>query len=387
MSTETKQRIKGTAITAVQDTPENHTLILRQLKEVAEIGQRLRGDPLDSFVRVKELVQAGLVRLVNGTLQPSSTAVGGSSSSFISSLGIASANSAISVSGSPVNGGSGTITLTANQFGTSVAGIVPASGGGTTNFLRADGTWNAPSGSGGSGGNVTPDTHPSSATNWDDEFEVGSSIDTTGARFSGANPWTIVNNPGSSTNVVEAGGLGLKYKSTSLSVMLVTQPVPASGAWAFVGKLTGYTLSNGYAGAYRSGLVVYNSANGKFVNVGFSANGTSNGTGGYVECNEYNSVTSYNTSFGTIQVSTNVYGAQFPASTPWYFKISYDGTSTLTFAASTTGYPGSFVTLATQTVATFVGAMTGIGLYCGAAAFNSSSDFIYAYWDWFRRVL
>lgn len=31
------------------------------------------------------------------------------------------------------------------------AGFAPASGGGTTNFLRADGTWAAPSGGGGGG--------------------------------------------------------------------------------------------------------------------------------------------------------------------------------------------------------------------------------------------
>jgi len=34
------------------------------------------------------------------------------------------------------------------QFGTSASGIVPASGGGTTNFMRADGTWAAPPGGG-----------------------------------------------------------------------------------------------------------------------------------------------------------------------------------------------------------------------------------------------
>lgn len=32
------------------------------------------------------------------------------------------------------------------------AGLAPASGGGTTNFLRADGTWAAPPGGGGGGG-------------------------------------------------------------------------------------------------------------------------------------------------------------------------------------------------------------------------------------------
>ena len=39
-------------------------------------------------------------------------------------------------------------------FTSTVNGITPASGGGTTNFLRADGTWAAPPGTGG-GGSVT----------------------------------------------------------------------------------------------------------------------------------------------------------------------------------------------------------------------------------------
>ena len=37
-------------------------------------------------------------------------------------------------------------------FTSVAAGVAPASGGGTTNFLRADGTWAAPSGGGGGGG-------------------------------------------------------------------------------------------------------------------------------------------------------------------------------------------------------------------------------------------
>ena len=38
------------------------------------------------------------------------------------------------------------------QFSSVVEGVVPASGGGTTNFLRADGTWVAPAGGGGGSG-------------------------------------------------------------------------------------------------------------------------------------------------------------------------------------------------------------------------------------------
>lgn len=40
-------------------------------------------------------------------------------------------------------------TALLNQFTSSLQGVVPASGGGTTNFLRADGTWAAPGGGGG----------------------------------------------------------------------------------------------------------------------------------------------------------------------------------------------------------------------------------------------
>lgn len=40
-------------------------------------------------------------------------------------------------------------TLAVSAFTSGSAGVVPASGGGTTNFLRADGNWVAPSGGGG----------------------------------------------------------------------------------------------------------------------------------------------------------------------------------------------------------------------------------------------
>lgn len=40
------------------------------------------------------------------------------------------------------------LTLLVNPFTSLLAGVAPASGGGTTNYLRADGTWSAPAGSG-----------------------------------------------------------------------------------------------------------------------------------------------------------------------------------------------------------------------------------------------
>lgn len=49
----------------------------------------------------------------------------------------------------PLTGGgvlSGDLTLAVNTFGDAQAGVVPLSGGGTANFLRADGSWAAPGG-------------------------------------------------------------------------------------------------------------------------------------------------------------------------------------------------------------------------------------------------
>jgi hypothetical protein len=51
----------------------------------------------------------------------------------------------------PLTGGgdlSANRTLAVNTFGSAQAGVVPLSGGGTVNFLRADGTWTTPAGGG-----------------------------------------------------------------------------------------------------------------------------------------------------------------------------------------------------------------------------------------------
>jgi len=66
----TKAGIKSTSIRAPVGTLENHQTVLQQLKETTEIAQRLRGDPLDSFVRVSELVNAGIIRITGGVVQP-----------------------------------------------------------------------------------------------------------------------------------------------------------------------------------------------------------------------------------------------------------------------------------------------------------------------------
>lgn len=75
-------------------------------------------------------------------------ATGGGGS--VSSVGVSSSgtySAALTIGSSPVTS-SGTITITPNLFTSGAAGIVPASGGGTTLFIRADGTWAVPVGTG-----------------------------------------------------------------------------------------------------------------------------------------------------------------------------------------------------------------------------------------------
>ena len=74
------------------------------------------------------------------------TLVSNSANGTVTSVAVSSNGTysdAITVGSSPITT-SGTITLTPNVFGAAAPGIVPLSGGGTTNFLRADGTWEAP---------------------------------------------------------------------------------------------------------------------------------------------------------------------------------------------------------------------------------------------------
>lgn len=97
-----------------------------------------------------------------GTFATWTVNVGGISADGVTSVAVSSANAAISVSGSPITS-TGTISLTANTFTSVDPGVVPASGGGTSNYLRADGTWATPPGGGGSGTVTSVDITPPAA--------------------------------------------------------------------------------------------------------------------------------------------------------------------------------------------------------------------------------
>jgi nitrogen fixation protein len=70
-------------------------------------------------------------------------------------------------------------TTLLDTFTSSLKGLAPASGGGTSNFLRADGTWAAPAGGGGGGADGTV-LSPSQITAWQNNYNPSSWANTVG---------------------------------------------------------------------------------------------------------------------------------------------------------------------------------------------------------------
>lgn len=144
----TPKKVDTSAIKSVSSSTDNHTTVLKQLKEATEVGQRLRGDPTQSYVRVGELVAAGVIRLNGQTVQP---IVAASSSSSI-------VNTADSVTG---DGTVGTPVELVNDnatpgnsmlYGTDGSGVKgwytqPTGGGGTVDVqdsISGDGSLGTP---------------------------------------------------------------------------------------------------------------------------------------------------------------------------------------------------------------------------------------------------
>ena len=69
----------------VTDDPRSHTLALQQIIEALNIGQRRTKDIDNSYVRVSELVDAGLIEITNGQLKLTNTG-----SSIVSGGGVES---------------------------------------------------------------------------------------------------------------------------------------------------------------------------------------------------------------------------------------------------------------------------------------------------------
>lgn len=275
-------------------------------------------------------------------------------------------------------GGASPLTTKGDLYGfSSTNARIPV--GPDTQVLTADSSqplgvkWAPPSGGGGALTNITPDTHPAVPNPADDEFEFGSSIDTTGARFPGAIPWTPFN-LSTGTDTVTQGSLVFSPALTALrNNGGYTQPAPGA-PYAFVSKLWNQapnpnTIVGMMLGTTTSGKLLVFGVSPPFLVVQrltdfatFSSNPFA-GNAGYVQ------------QFALIALAVTI--------GPVYLQVGYDGVN-LNFSMSATGFTGSFDQVYSETPATFLGAAPSlIGLTADNEGAIQQDLFMV---DWFRRI-
>jgi lysophospholipase L1-like esterase len=228
------------------------------------------------------------------------------------------------------------VTADLNLFSTSLQGLVPASGGGTTNFLRADGTWAAPPGGGGS---IPPSIgsgfriYSPQVPGFRSLFCVGCTIDST----TNTNALTLTVTAGGSGTVtnVAIGNL------SPLFTTVVSNPTASASAV--------FTLSNAAANT-AFGNFTGSSAAPSFgkVSLAANANGTNNSLFGYDGSGVPTNVTAgpnINISAGVISSPSNTFPAEQPISTiysrsNWHNSLTEFGTPGGNAVLTTvTGYP------------------------------------------------
>lgn len=218
---------------------------------------------------------------------------------------------------------------------------------------------------------LSVDNFPSSPNAADDEFEYGIGLDTTGARRSGATPWTW-RNQGAATAVVTNGVLLLKAPaSTTTNLRIIEQP--CSGSWEYTAKLRSSNLlpATQFAAAK---LIASNSANGRSFEFGREIDSAGvNRLNGILRA----SVTLYN--------STPITSINFTSETNsnatdfMYFRYISNGT-TITAQFS---YEGNiWITAGAITIATYLLAVDRIGLLVNNENNSDHTNII----DWFRKT-
>ncbi len=228
----------------------------------------------------------------------------------------------------------------------------------STKFLRGDSTWATPTG--GSGGVKSPDSYPGSANAMDDEFE-SSSLDA---------KWTQRNTP-TLSYFAENGVTGVAApQSAADNFRFITQAVPA-GNWKVRAKLA---LSGSSTNFRAGGIAILKATTtDKFIYVGVEYN-----SGWKLTVSKFTNWTTFSTNSASNTFSTDIgeLHGRFV-----YVEAEYDGTNVI-FRYSNNGLV--FEQLFSETLATFLGSMTEVGLCVNTngAAIGTTTLLV----DWFRRI-
>lgn len=242
-----------------------------------------------------------------------------------------------------------------------------------TNGAGANPSWVPPSGGAAFLGYTALDPVPASPTPYDDEFQSGSGIDTTGARRAGANAWNLWTPSGGVVPAI-SGGDFLKIDGTggTAQIFVAAQPVPVSGAWEFTAKCIGASLGSQFGPCLG------------ILNRSISTNNWESlftFSGAVIE-----ETTSFDASTNVFTFVSNNNSGSLP-NTPWYYlRVSYPGSgTTYTFSYDTLASASAFnaqvppfTNFATLTTRALAG-VTHIAL-------STVSSIGVSYVDWFRRT-
>lgn len=244
-----------------------------------------------------------------------------------------------------------------------------------TNLSMTGTTLNATSSSTPPFDSTHPDAKPASPNNADDEFDVGASLDTTGARRSGAIAWAFTNQPAGATANYANDQL-LLFGGASAGAFASTVVLQAiSGAFKFRAKIIPVVIPGSSSSVERIGMIVAQSSNGDFIGITMFNNSSSSniGVGSSTGANRYLQAL---TSVGTNRLLGGAGG--FIA--PIYLEIEEDATTRF-FRFSLDGR--NYNLLLSHAKATTV-TTDRIGLLCHRS--NGSAFLVQANVDWFRRI-
>lgn len=212
----------GTAIRSPTDDLGNHTIVLRQLKEIAEVGQRLRGDPTQSFVRISELVSAGIVRFVNNTVQPPAASTG-TVNVADSITGTGSSGNPLQLSGDSASPGN-TMLYGTNSSGTKGWYAQP-SGGSSTLAGLSDVLISSPT-------NNQVLTYNSSASKWENQTpSSGSGL-------------TLIGKSTAASSVASLSVTGIPSTYSALQIVVSGRSTASAGSEDMLVQFNGDTGSN-----------------------------------------------------------------------------------------------------------------------------------------------
>jgi len=245
----------------------------------------------NTFTGGTQTIQGGLVVGAptggsegNGTINAQGLFVNGlavgTGSGSVTSVGVSSANGAISVSGSPVTS-SGTIAITSNAFTSTQPGHVPASGGGVANFLRADGTWDQLPFSDITGTIASSQVPVGAVTQWQSSLSIGWSQITGVPTFTSTVAGIAPASGGGTSNFLRADGswatppasggtvssIGVASGGVQSGALTVSgSPVTSSGTITITPNLFSASVA-GVAPASGGGTVNYLRADGSWTTV------------------------------------------------------------------------------------------------------------------------